>query len=48
MVFDQGEGSAILTPSLRRAGVERACAPWDRLVKLDAKRPVKIEGGLSQ
>ncbi len=42
MVFDQGEGSDILDAIVAEG---RCGTPWDRVVKVDGKRPVKIEGG---
>ena len=45
MVFDQGEGSDILTPSSRKGRCGACGTPWDRAVNVEGIRPVKIEGG---
>jgi hypothetical protein len=45
MVFDQGEGSDILDAIVAEGRFGTCGTPWDRVVKVDGKRPVKIEGG---
>jgi hypothetical protein len=45
MVFDQGEGSDILDAIVAEGRCRTCGTPWDRVVKVDGKRPVKIEGG---
>jgi hypothetical protein len=44
MVFDQGEGSDILDAIVAEGRCGTCGTPWDRVVKVDGKRPVKIEG----
>ena len=46
MVFDQGEGSDILDAIVAEGRCGACGTPWDRVVKVDGKRPVKIEGVL--
>ena len=45
MVFDQGEGSDILDAIVAEGRCGTCGTPWDRVVNVDGKRPVKIEGG---
>ena len=45
MVFDQGEGSDILDAIVAEGRCETCGTPWDRVVNVEGKRPVKIEGG---
>jgi hypothetical protein len=44
MVFDQGEGSDILDAIVAEGHCGTCGTPWDRVVNVDGKRPVKIEG----
>jgi hypothetical protein len=45
MVFVQGEGSDILDAIIAEGRCGTCGTPRDRVVKVDGKRPVKIEGG---
>ena len=45
MVFDQGEGSDILDAIIAEGRCRTCGTPWGRVVKVNGKRPVKIEGG---
>jgi hypothetical protein len=45
MVFDQGEGSDILDAIVAEGRCGTCGTPWDRIVNVGGKRPVKIEGG---
>jgi hypothetical protein len=45
IVFDQGEGSDILDAIVAEGRCRTCGTPWDRVVKVDGKYPVKIEGG---
>ena len=45
MVFDQGEGSDILDAIVAEGRCGTCGTPWDRVVSVEGKRPVKIEGG---
>ena len=45
MVSDQGEGSDILDAIVAEGRCGTCGTPWDRVVNVDGKRPVKIEGG---
>jgi hypothetical protein len=45
MVFDQGEGSDILDAIVAEGRCGTCGTPWDRVVNVDGKRPVKIDGG---
>ena len=45
MVFDQGEGSDILDAIVAEGRCGTSGTPRDRVVNVDGKRPVKIEGG---
>jgi hypothetical protein len=45
MVFDQGEGSDILDAIVAEGRCGTCGTPWDRVVNVERKRPVKIEGG---
>jgi hypothetical protein len=45
MVFDQGEGSDILDAIVAECRCGTCGTPWDRVVNVVSKRPVKIEGG---
>jgi hypothetical protein len=45
MVFDQGEDSDILDAIVAEGRCGTCGTPRDRVVKVDGKRPVKIEGG---
>ncbi len=44
MVFDQGENSDILDATAAEGPCGTCGTPWDRGVKVDGKRPAKIEG----
>jgi hypothetical protein len=44
MVFDQGEGSDILDAIVAEDRCGTCGTPWDRVVNVVGKRPVKIEG----
>ena len=44
MVFDQGEGSDILDAIVAEGRCGTCGTPWDRVVNVEGKRPVKIEG----
>jgi hypothetical protein len=44
MMFDQGEGSEILDAIVAEGRCGTCGTPWDRVVKVESKRPVKIEG----
>jgi hypothetical protein len=44
-VFDQGEGSGILDAIVAEGLCGTRGTPWDRVVKVDGKRLVKVEGG---
>ena len=41
----QGEGSDILDAIVAEGRCGTCVTPWDRVVNVDGKRPVKIEGG---
>jgi len=43
-VFDQGEGSDILDAIVAEGRCGTCGTPWDRVVNVEGKRPVKIEG----
>ena len=45
VVFDQGEGSDILDAIVAEGRCGTCGTPWDRVVNVEGKRPVKIEGG---
>jgi hypothetical protein len=45
MAFDQGENSDILDAIVAEGPCGTCGTPWDRGVKVDGKRPAKIEGG---
>ena len=45
MVFDQGEGNDILDAIVAEGRCRSCGTPWDRVVNVEGKRPVKIEGG---
>jgi hypothetical protein len=45
LVFDQGEGSDILDAIVAEGRCGTCGTPWDRVVNVEGKRPVKIEGG---
>jgi len=42
MVFDQGEGSDILDAIVAEGRRGTCGTPWDRVVNVEGKRPVKI------
>jgi hypothetical protein len=44
-VFDQGEGSYILDAIVAEGRCGTRGTPWDRVVNVEGKRPVKIVGG---
>jgi hypothetical protein len=46
MVFDRGEGSDILDAIVAEGRCGTCGMPWDRVVNVEGKRPVKIEGGV--
>jgi hypothetical protein len=45
MVFDQGEGSDILDAIVAEGRCGTCGTPRSRVINVDGKRPVKIEGG---
>ena len=45
MVFDRGDGSNILDAIVAEGRFRTCGTPWDRVVNVDGKRPVKVEGG---
>jgi hypothetical protein len=45
IVFDQGDGSDILVAIVAECRCGTCGTPWDRVVNVEGKRPVKIEGG---
>jgi hypothetical protein len=44
-VFDQGEGSDSLDAIVAEGRCGTCGTPWARVVSVEGKRPVKIEGG---
>jgi hypothetical protein len=46
MVFDRGEKGDILDAIVAEGRYGTCGTPWDGGVKVDGKRPAKIEGGL--
>jgi hypothetical protein len=47
MVFDQGQGSDILDAIVAEGRCGTCSTPCDRVLDVDTKRPVKMEGGCS-
>jgi hypothetical protein len=45
VVFDQGEGSDILDAIVAEGRCGTGGTPWERVVNVEGKRPLKIEGG---
>jgi hypothetical protein len=45
LVFDQGQGSDILDAIVAEGRCRTCDTPWNRVVNVEGKRPVKIEGG---
>ena len=45
-MFDQGEGSDILDAIVAEGRCGTCGTPWDRVVNVDGKRPVKIEAAV--
>jgi hypothetical protein len=44
-VFDQGEGNDILDAIVAEGRCGTCGTPWDHVVNVEGKRPMKIEGG---